>query len=95
VEPLPEGDDKLGDADRHGLTPPFTVNMTPYLYGTFRLEMEERLDLLPVPGPRQTADDGGAAPVIRHRTGVSAPGPSAVGGSLSTCRTTWLPKARG
>jgi hypothetical protein len=46
---------KLSEEDRRGLTALFWSNINPY--GTFRLEMEKRLDLLPVPGPRQTADD--------------------------------------
>jgi TnpA family transposase len=39
----PEWAGKLGDADRRGLTPLFTVNMTPY--GEIQLNLERRLDL--------------------------------------------------
>lgn len=47
---------KLSDEDRRGLTALFWSNVNPY--GTFRLDMDKRLDLLPVtvPGPRQAAD---------------------------------------
>jgi Tn3 transposase DDE domain len=51
----PEWANKLTDEDRRGMTALFWSNINPY--GTFRLEMGKRLDLLPVPGPRQTADD--------------------------------------
>ncbi|MEU4206120.1 Tn3 family transposase [Streptomyces sp. NPDC026294] len=50
---------KLTDEDRRGLTALFWSNVNPY--GTFRLEMDKRLDLLPlgdadtVPGPRRAA----------------------------------------
>ncbi|MCX2928510.1 hypothetical protein [Streptomyces sp. NEAU-W12] len=51
---------KLPDEDRRGLTALFWSNINPY--GTFRLEMDRRLDLgLPVAVPRPrtsaTADD--------------------------------------
>jgi hypothetical protein len=39
----PEWADRLGDADRRGLTPLFTVNMTPY--GEIQLNLDRRLDL--------------------------------------------------
>jgi TnpA family transposase len=39
----PEWADKLGDADRRGLTPLFTVNMTPY--GEIQLNLGRRLNL--------------------------------------------------
>jgi hypothetical protein len=39
----PEWVDRLGDADRRGLTPLFTVNMTPY--GDIHLNLDRRLDL--------------------------------------------------
>jgi hypothetical protein len=39
----PEWADKLGDADRRGLTPLFTVNMTPY--GKIQLNLGRRLNL--------------------------------------------------
>ncbi|MBT2445369.1 Tn3 family transposase [Streptomyces sp. ISL-36] len=48
---------KLSDEDRRGLTALFWSNINPY--GTFRLEMDKRLDLaplLPVPRPRTPAD---------------------------------------
>jgi hypothetical protein len=51
---------KLSDDDRRGLTALFWSNVNPY--GTFRLDMEERLDLVPagaVPGPRAAADSVG------------------------------------
>ncbi|MER8161887.1 Tn3 family transposase [Streptomyces sp. NPDC094472] len=42
--------------DRRGLTALFWSNINPY--GTFRLDMDKRLDLLPVtmPGPRRAVD---------------------------------------
>jgi TnpA family transposase len=47
---------KLTDEDRRGLTALFWSNINPY--GTFRLDMDKRLDLLPaqVPRPRSSAD---------------------------------------
>ncbi|QES17722.1 Tn3 family transposase [Streptomyces venezuelae] len=48
---------KLSDEDRRGLTALFWSNINPY--GTFRLEMDKRLDLAPllsVPRPRTPAD---------------------------------------
>jgi hypothetical protein len=48
---------KLSDEDRRGLTALFWCNINPY--GTFRLEMDKRLDLAPllsVPCPRTSAD---------------------------------------
>lgn len=47
---------KLTAEDRRGLTALFWSNVNPY--GTFRLDMDKRLDLLPVtmPGPRRAAD---------------------------------------
>ena len=45
----PEWADKLGDADRRGLTPLFTVNMTPY--GEIQLNLDRRLDLAAGSGP--------------------------------------------
>ncbi|MER5933894.1 Tn3 family transposase [Streptomyces sp. NPDC002054] len=51
---------KLSDEDRRGLTTLFWSNINPY--GTFRLEMDTRLDLEPtiiVPGPRATSDIAG------------------------------------
>ncbi len=39
----PEWADRLGDADRRGLTPLFTVNMTPY--GEIQLNLDRRLNL--------------------------------------------------
>lgn len=47
---------KLSDEDRRGLTALFWSNINPY--GTFRLDMNERLDLPPaqVPRPRSSAD---------------------------------------
>ncbi|MFE0654612.1 Tn3 family transposase [Streptomyces sp. NPDC059534] len=47
---------KLTDEDRRGLTALFWSNINPY--GTFRLDMDKRLDLAPlaVPRPRQAAD---------------------------------------
>lgn len=46
---------RLMDEDRRGLTALFWSNVNPY--GTFRLDMDIRLDLLPatVPGPRPAA----------------------------------------
>lgn len=41
---------KLSDEDRRGLTAIFWSNINPY--GTFRLEMDKRLDLAPVTVPR-------------------------------------------
>jgi hypothetical protein len=46
---LAEPADKLGDADRRGLTPLFTVNMTPY--GEIQLNLDRRLDLAAGSGP--------------------------------------------
>ncbi|MFJ1804171.1 hypothetical protein [Streptomyces sp. NPDC088180] len=44
--------EKLGDADRRGLTTLFWSNVNPY--GTLRLDMDKRLDLgLPVTVPRR------------------------------------------
>ena len=45
----PEWADRLGDADRRGLTPLFTVNMTPY--GEIQLNPDRRLDLAAGSGP--------------------------------------------
>ena len=46
---------KLSDGDRRGLTALFWSNVNPY--GTFRLDMDKRLDLgLTVPRPRTPAD---------------------------------------
>ncbi|MCQ6553174.1 transposase [Streptomyces sp. C10-9-1] len=48
---------KLSDEDRRGLTALFWSNINPN--GTFRLEMDKRLDLAPslsVPRPRTPAD---------------------------------------
>jgi len=39
----PEWADRLGDADRRGLTPLFTMNMTPY--GEIQLNLNRRLNL--------------------------------------------------
>ena len=47
----PEWADKLGDADRRGLTPLFTVNMTPY--GEIQLNLDRRLDLATAGGAGQ------------------------------------------
>lgn len=50
---------KLPDEDRRGLTALFWSNVNPY--GTFRLDMNKRLDLGPsaaVPRPRTSADAG-------------------------------------
>lgn len=53
--------EKLGDADRRGLTALFWSNINPY--GTFRLDIDKRLDLgLPGTVPRP-------APLSRHRGG--------------------------
>ncbi|GLX02941.1 hypothetical protein [Microtetraspora sp. NBRC 16547] len=47
---------KLAEEDRRGLTALFWSNVNPY--GTFRLEMDERLDLgLPTVPPRTLAAD--------------------------------------
>ena len=45
----PEWADRLGDADRRGLTPLFTVNMTPY--GEIQLNLDRRLNLATDGGP--------------------------------------------
>jgi len=45
----PEWVGKLGDADRRGLTPLFTVNMTPY--GEIQLNLDRRLRLATDGGP--------------------------------------------
>ena len=48
------------DEDRRGLTALFWSNINPY--GTFRLEMDKRLDLAPaaaVPRPRTATEDAG------------------------------------
>lgn len=48
---------KLTDEDRRGLTALFWSNVNPY--GTFRLDMDKRLELglaAAVPGPRAPAD---------------------------------------
>ncbi|WP_406326575.1 hypothetical protein [Streptomyces sp. NBC_00203] len=53
----PEWADLLTPADRRGLTPLFWSHVRPY--GTFRLDMNKRLDLGPsaaVPQPRTPAD---------------------------------------
>jgi hypothetical protein len=52
---------KLSDEDRRGLTALFWSNNNPY--GTFRLEMDKRLDLAlaaAVPRPRTATDDAGS-----------------------------------
>ncbi|WP_405597577.1 transposase [Streptomyces sp. NBC_01410] len=49
---------KLSDEDRRGLTALFWSNINPY--GTFRLDMDKRLELAPavrVPGPRHAVGD--------------------------------------
>ncbi|MFG3014244.1 hypothetical protein ACGFZB_28230 [Streptomyces cinerochromogenes] len=46
------------DEDRRGLTALFWTNINPY--GTFRLDMDKRLELplsAALPGPRRAADD--------------------------------------
>ncbi|MEK8168803.1 Tn3 family transposase [Streptomyces sp. M19] len=58
---------KLSDEDRRGLTALFWSNINPY--GTFRLEMDNRLDfaLLTVPHPRTPAGTAGQpVPESRH-----------------------------
>ncbi|MFI6922177.1 hypothetical protein ACIBIZ_19725 [Nonomuraea spiralis] len=45
----PEWAEVLTDADRCGLTPLFTTNMTPY--GTVQLRTDQRLDLSGPPTP--------------------------------------------
>ena len=45
----PEWADRLGDADRRGLTPLFTVNMAPY--GEIQLNLDRRLNLATDGGP--------------------------------------------
>ncbi|MFF7159361.1 Tn3 family transposase [Streptomyces sp. NPDC008139] len=53
---------RLSDEDRRGLTALFWSNVNPY--GTFRLDMDKRLDLLSaatVPRPRTPADTAGRA----------------------------------
>lgn len=49
----------MSDEDRRGLTTLFWSNINPY--GTFRLDMDNGLDLLPppttVPGPRRAGQD--------------------------------------
>lgn len=56
---------KLSEEDRRGLTALFWSNINPY--GTFRLEMDTRLDLpgppaaATVPGPRRAAEGARAA----------------------------------
>ncbi|MCC5580942.1 hypothetical protein IMZ11_35545 [Microtetraspora sp. AC03309] len=47
----PEWADVLTDVDRRGLTPLFTVNMTPY--GTVQLRRDRRLDLTGPPSPAE------------------------------------------
>lgn len=50
---------KLSDEDQRGLTALFRSNVNPY--GTFRLDMNKRLDLVPsaaVPRPRTSTDAG-------------------------------------
>jgi hypothetical protein len=52
---------KLTDEDRRGLTALFWSNINPY--GTFHLDMDKRLDLMPlaIPRPREAADDAARA----------------------------------
>lgn len=50
----PEWADMLGDADRRGLTPLFTSNMTPY--GDIQLDTSRRLDLGDMPAEPQPAE---------------------------------------
>lgn len=45
----PEWAGRLGDTDRRGLTPLFTVNMTPY--GEIQLNLSRRLNLAADSGP--------------------------------------------
>ncbi|GAA2625898.1 MULTISPECIES: Tn3 family transposase [Streptomyces] len=47
---------KLSGEDRRGLTALFWWNINPY--GTFRLDMDKRLDLLPGPGSRAAPRGG-------------------------------------
>ncbi|MFE5493541.1 hypothetical protein ACFQ7Z_26820 [Streptomyces virginiae] len=56
--PLGELAKKLSGEDRRGLTALFRSDINPY--GTFRLDLDKRLDLLPAlaPGSRRAADDG-------------------------------------
>ncbi|MFD1658501.1 Tn3 family transposase [Streptomyces caeni] len=54
----PAWTEKLTDEDRRGLTALFWSNVNPY--GTFRLDMDKRLDLAPaaaMPRPRTATDD--------------------------------------
>ncbi|MEY9963465.1 TnpA family transposase [Streptacidiphilus sp. MAP12-16] len=54
---------RLSDEDRRGLTALFWSNVNPY--GTFRLDMDKRLDLgLAVPHPRTPADTAVDGPVL-------------------------------
>ncbi|MET7458575.1 hypothetical protein ABZT03_43600, partial [Streptomyces sp. NPDC005574] len=53
--------------DRRGLTALFWSNVNPY--GTFRLDMDKRLDLGPavtVPGPRATVDAAERSPLDKR-----------------------------
>jgi Tn3 transposase DDE domain len=58
----PEWADKLGDADRRGLTPLFTVNMTPY--GEIQLNLDRRLDL--AADSRAVQGSGANVPAVHH-----------------------------
>ncbi|MFD6278790.1 hypothetical protein ACFWFI_24965 [Streptomyces sp. NPDC060209] len=54
---------RLSDEDRRGLTALFWSSVNPY--GTFRLDMDKRLDLgLAVPHPRTPADTAVDGPVL-------------------------------
>lgn len=59
--------ENLSDEDRRGLSALFWSNVNPY--GTFRLDMDKRLDLgLTVPRPRTPADAALPRGAARHQS---------------------------
>ena len=74
----PEWAGRLGDADRRGLTPLFTVNMTPY--GEIQLNLDRRLNLAAEAAP---APDGLPGPVTASDQ-IRVIGPSVLVGPPGT-----------
>ncbi|MFE4177119.1 Tn3 family transposase [Streptomyces sp. NPDC056909] len=69
---------KLSDEDRRGLTALFWSNINPY--GTFRLEMDKRLDLAPLgcsPAPAGSKRCGTGRAIHPVRVRGVRPGPTA------------------
>ncbi|MFH8775931.1 Tn3 family transposase [Streptomyces sp. NPDC017958] len=89
---------KLSDEDRRGLTALFWSNVNPY--GTFRLDMDKRLDLgsaVIVPGPRATVDGAERSPVdkidcLQDLAGLRMSRRTLAHASARTTWLRWLPQ---